>query len=268
MVTAAQNEYLTRVGPGSPMGLLFRRYWLPALLAEELPEPDCAPVRVKLLGERLLAFRDTQGTAGADRRILRPSRREPVVRPQRGKRHPLPLPRLEVRRDRAMRRRPLRAGGKRLLFQDQAHELSPDRARRRAVGLSRPARTQAGGARLRLDAGGARPALRLQARPGIQLSAGNGGRRRFDPFGLPASLLGRRRSPAQARSGEPRADARRYAPRVPADTVARRPSRGDPPQRRRGPVLLARHAMAHAVLQLLSPVRRQPPRRPRVRADR
>ena len=64
MVTAAQNEYLTRVGPGSPMGLLFRRYWLPALLAEELPEPDCAPVRVKLLGERLLAFRDTQGRLG------------------------------------------------------------------------------------------------------------------------------------------------------------------------------------------------------------
>ena len=60
MVTAEQNEYLTRVGPGTPMGTLFRRYWLPVLLAEELPEPDCAPVRVKLLGERLLAFRDTQ----------------------------------------------------------------------------------------------------------------------------------------------------------------------------------------------------------------
>ena len=64
MVTAEQNEYLTRVGPGTPMGLLFRRYWLPVLLADELPEPDCAPVRVKLLGERLLAFRDTQGRLG------------------------------------------------------------------------------------------------------------------------------------------------------------------------------------------------------------
>ena len=43
------------------MGELFRRYWIPALLAEELPEPDCPPVRVKLLGERLIAFRDTEG---------------------------------------------------------------------------------------------------------------------------------------------------------------------------------------------------------------
>ena len=64
MVTAEQNEYLTRTGPGTPMGALFRRYWLPVLLVEELPEPDCPPVRVKLLGERLLAFRDTQGRLG------------------------------------------------------------------------------------------------------------------------------------------------------------------------------------------------------------
>lgn len=64
MVTTEQNEYLTRVGPGTPMGALFRRYWLPALLAEELPGPDCPPVRVKLLGERLLAFRDTSGRLG------------------------------------------------------------------------------------------------------------------------------------------------------------------------------------------------------------
>ncbi len=46
------------------MGELFRRYWIPALLAEELPEPDCPPVRVKLLSERLIAFRDTQGRLG------------------------------------------------------------------------------------------------------------------------------------------------------------------------------------------------------------
>ena len=56
---AEQNALLTRTGPGTPMGELFRRYWLPALLAEELPEPDCPPVRVKMLGERLIAFRDS-----------------------------------------------------------------------------------------------------------------------------------------------------------------------------------------------------------------
>jgi len=61
---AEQNEFLTRTGPGTPMGDLFRRYWIPALLAEELPEPDCPPVRVKLLSERLVAFRDTSGRLG------------------------------------------------------------------------------------------------------------------------------------------------------------------------------------------------------------
>src|ERR687894_1080209 len=61
---AEQNELLTRTGPGTPMGILFRRYWLPALLASELPEPDCAPVRVKLLSECLIAFRDTENRLG------------------------------------------------------------------------------------------------------------------------------------------------------------------------------------------------------------
>jgi hypothetical protein len=61
---AEQNELLTRTGPGTPMGELFRRYWLPALLAEELPGPDCPPVRVKLLSERLIAFRDTENRLG------------------------------------------------------------------------------------------------------------------------------------------------------------------------------------------------------------
>jgi len=61
---AEQSELLTRTGPGTPMGELFRRYWLPALLASELPEPDCPPVRLQLLGERMVAFRDSQGRLG------------------------------------------------------------------------------------------------------------------------------------------------------------------------------------------------------------
>src|SRR5258706_11830758 len=58
------NELLTQTGPGTAMGALFRRYWIPALLAEELPEDDCPPVRVKLLSERLIAFRDSEGRYG------------------------------------------------------------------------------------------------------------------------------------------------------------------------------------------------------------
>ena len=53
MLTKEQNDLVTQTGPGTMMGDLFRRYWLPILLSEELPEPDCPPVRVKLLSERL-----------------------------------------------------------------------------------------------------------------------------------------------------------------------------------------------------------------------
>jgi phthalate 4,5-dioxygenase oxygenase subunit len=61
MLSAEDNKLITQVGPGTLMGNLFRRYWLPAMLSEELPEPDCAPVRLRLLGEDLLAFRMTSG---------------------------------------------------------------------------------------------------------------------------------------------------------------------------------------------------------------
>jgi phthalate 4,5-dioxygenase len=64
MLRKEQNDLLTQTGPDTPMGKMFRSYWLPALLAEELPEDDCPPVRVKLLSERLLAFRDSEGRYG------------------------------------------------------------------------------------------------------------------------------------------------------------------------------------------------------------
>jgi phenylpropionate dioxygenase-like ring-hydroxylating dioxygenase large terminal subunit len=64
MLSREDNELLTRVSRGTPMGTTMRRYWLPALLAWELPSPDCPPVRVKLLGEELVAFRDTQNRIG------------------------------------------------------------------------------------------------------------------------------------------------------------------------------------------------------------
>ena len=52
------------MGPGTMMGDVFRRYWLPMLLSAELPEPDCPPVRVRMLGEDLIAFRQTDGHVG------------------------------------------------------------------------------------------------------------------------------------------------------------------------------------------------------------
>ena len=64
MLSTEENELLTQVGPGTPMGELARRLWVPILLAEELPAPDCDPVRVRILGEDLVAFKDSQGRIG------------------------------------------------------------------------------------------------------------------------------------------------------------------------------------------------------------
>jgi phthalate 4,5-dioxygenase oxygenase subunit len=64
MLTPEENELMCRVEGDAPMGQIFRRHWLPALLSEEIPEPDCDPVRVRILGENLVAFRDTDGRIG------------------------------------------------------------------------------------------------------------------------------------------------------------------------------------------------------------
>ena len=64
MLTPVENELLCRVGPGTPMGNFMREYWFPGLKSDELPEPDCDPIRIKLLGEELIAFRDTDGNIG------------------------------------------------------------------------------------------------------------------------------------------------------------------------------------------------------------
>ena len=64
MLSRADNEFLTRSGKGTPMGELLRRFWMPALLSEELGERDGPPKKIKLLGEDLLAFRDSEGRVG------------------------------------------------------------------------------------------------------------------------------------------------------------------------------------------------------------
>jgi phthalate 4,5-dioxygenase oxygenase subunit len=64
MLKPQENERLTAVGPGTPMGNVMRRYWQPAALSTELPDADGPPLRVRLLGEDLIAFRDTNGWVG------------------------------------------------------------------------------------------------------------------------------------------------------------------------------------------------------------
>jgi phthalate 4,5-dioxygenase len=63
MLSKEDNEFLCRVGPGTPMGNLLRQYWMPFIKSEDL-EADGEPKRVKLLGEDLIAFRDTSGQVG------------------------------------------------------------------------------------------------------------------------------------------------------------------------------------------------------------
>ncbi|HEY1502731.1 MAG TPA: Rieske 2Fe-2S domain-containing protein [Stellaceae bacterium] len=63
-MTPAEHLLLAQTGPATAMGNLLRRYWVAALLSRELPEPDGAPLRVRLLGEDLIAFRDSDGRVG------------------------------------------------------------------------------------------------------------------------------------------------------------------------------------------------------------
>jgi len=64
MLSKEDNELLCRVGSGTPVGAMLRQYWVPALMSSELPERDGAPVRVRLMGENLIAFRVTSGKIG------------------------------------------------------------------------------------------------------------------------------------------------------------------------------------------------------------
>jgi phenylpropionate dioxygenase-like ring-hydroxylating dioxygenase large terminal subunit len=64
MLSAADNELLTQVDPGTPMGGLMREFWIPAIRSDELAEADGAPLRIRLLCENLIAFRATSGRVG------------------------------------------------------------------------------------------------------------------------------------------------------------------------------------------------------------
>ena len=101
MLSAEENELLTRVGPGTLVGDLIRQYWIPALMSSELSAPDGPPLRVRLLGENLIAFRTTSGKVGLMARLPAP-RRLTVLRTQGGRGDQVRVPRLEVRCGRPM----------------------------------------------------------------------------------------------------------------------------------------------------------------------
>jgi phthalate 4,5-dioxygenase oxygenase subunit len=64
MLNSEDNEILCRVDEGTPMGQYLRRFWIPALQSSQLPGPDCDPLELRLLGQDLVAFRDSEGRVG------------------------------------------------------------------------------------------------------------------------------------------------------------------------------------------------------------
>ena len=138
MLTVEENERLTRIGPGTPMGKYMRRFWWPLCLSTELPERDGAPLRVRMLGEDLIAFRDTEGDVGLIDAYLSAPPRAAVLRPQRGMRPALRLSRLEVRPSRRLRRHAVGARGHDAAGQGEDHRLSDRRKGRRGLVLYGP----------------------------------------------------------------------------------------------------------------------------------
>src|ERR1700723_1030513 len=135
MTTREQNDFLTLTGPGTPMGALMRRYWIPALLASEIPEPDCPPVRLKLLNERMIAFRDTAGRVGVMDEFC--AHRGVSLWFGRNEENGLRCPYHGWKYDTAGQciEVPSEPRGERLLQEDQAHVLSRRRARRHDLDL-------------------------------------------------------------------------------------------------------------------------------------
>lgn len=64
MLSREENERICRIGPEAPMGKVFREFWLPVCTSDQLPRPDCDPLRVRLVGQNFVAFRDSEGRVG------------------------------------------------------------------------------------------------------------------------------------------------------------------------------------------------------------
>ena len=270
MLRREQNDLLTQTGPGTPDGQA-----VPQLLdcrpcsPRSCPRNDCPPVRVKVLSERLIAFRDSEGRLRADRRVLRPSRRVAVVRPQRGS---------------AACAAPITAGN----TTSPANASRCPRSRRKAASAkpssckSYPlverggvlwtymgaAGDAAAAAGMGIRTGAGRAALRLQAAAGMQLAAGDGRRHRFQPRLVPAPRRPQFRSAVHA---APRATSTIIdgcPPGVRGRGERRRALYRRPPQCRGRPLLLAHHPMGDAVLHHDRAARRSSGARPLLDSDR
>ena len=186
MMSREQNDQLSRIGPGTLMGKLLRRYWAPFLLAAEIPEPDCPPVRVKLMGESLIAFRDSKGRIGLIDEFC--AHRGASLwfgeNEDCGIRCHYHGWKYDVTGQCAdLPSEPEEFG---LPQEHQIEILSLHREGRHHLGLYGSAGIAAAAAGAGMDRRRARAALRLQAAAGMQLPAGDGRRHRFQPRVLAA----------------------------------------------------------------------------------
>ena len=201
MLSVEDNELLIRTGAGTPMGELFRRFWMPVLLSRELAEPDGPPVRVRVMGEDLVAFRDTSGRVGlVDARC---AHRGADLWFGRNEDCGLRCVYHGWKFDAAGRcvDIPTMARDEGLRVAGRDHGLSDRGVGRPRLGVPRPARAAAAAAGARVLHAGAGPALRDEEAPAVQLGPGVRGRARHRPLLVPPHAAGDPRG--AARDGAP-----------------------------------------------------------------
>ena len=236
MLTHRQNELLTRIGPGTPMGAMLREYWVPACRSAKL-EADGAPERIRLFGENFVAFRATDGRVGFMQEAC-PHRCASLALARNEEQRPaLHVPRLEVQRRGQVRRRADRAA-------PSSASASPPACRCAAIRRTRPA-AWCGSTWARRPTPPRFPDYEfttLAGRPGPalprdhphQLAAGARGAARFGARHLPPLGQPDERARAQLLQGRERLHARRRRAGVRVRRAALRLPRRRDPRGRRG----------------------------------
>ena len=267
MLEPAQNRLVTRTGPGTPMGDLFRRYWIPAMQAEELPENECPPVRVKLLSERLLAWRDTQGRFALTDEFC--AHRGVSLWFGRNEQNGLRCPYHGWKYDHTgqcieVPSEPSESG-----FCQKIKLKSYPLVERGGIlwAYMGPPEKQPPFPEFEWATRAGLASSTSPSAAGMQLPAGDGGRHRFQPCVVPALRRHAPRSAAPQHQGRalparPEAEVRDRANRPGGLSIARAT------QRRGGALLLAHHPVDHALVHDGAALRRQRAQRARLGADR
>ncbi len=202
MMSREQNEQLSRVGPGTLMGKLLRRYWAPFLLSSEIPEPDCPPVRVKAYGREPGVLSRQQGPVGlidefcAHRGVsLWFGRNEEC-----GLRCPYHGWKYDVTGQCVDLPSEPEESGLRKNIKLKSYPLHREGGNR--LGLYGTAGPEAPAACAGMDRCRAAAAVRLEAPAGVQLPAGDGGRHRFEPCLVAARQRAQQRSAVHGHQGQ------------------------------------------------------------------